>query len=252
MNKRIVALRGIRIGEGTPGICVPVTGKSKEEILEGAKAAAAAGPDLAEWRIDFWEELLDESRRAEVLSQIADLLGEIPLLFTFRSREEGGSRELSKEAYRELNLWAARQPEIDLVDVEALNPRWDSSSLIRQIREEGKPVIGSRHYFDRTPEQQELEEIFENLAASGADILKLAVMPESREDVLRLMAATLKESGRREQPVVTMSMGTLGMISRISGGLTGSAITFGTAGEASAPGQLPAEDLRKILAWTAQ
>ena len=61
------------------------------------------------------------------------------------------------------------------------------------------------------------------------------------------MEATLEEHSSRPQPLVTMSMGDLGMVSRISGSLTGSAVTFGSAAEASAPGQLPAEALRNIL-----
>ena len=247
MKKRIITIKKTAIGDGIPKICVPITGSREKEILERARAAADAGPDLAEWRIDFWEALLEEEKRNSLLSELGEILKEIPLLLTFRSRDEGGNREISREAYRELNLWAARQPEIALVDVEALNPRWEGKTLIRQIRDAGKPVIGSRHYFDRTPEQQELEEIFRDLADSGADILKLAVMPREPEDVLRLMEATLREDRRREQPVVTMAMGKLGAVSRISGGLTGSAVTFGSAGEASAPGQLPAGELKRIL-----
>lgn len=57
----------------------------------------------------------------------------------------------------------------------------------------------------------------------------------------------MEEHEKRPQPVVTMSMGARGVISRLSGGLTGSAITFGAAAEASAPGQLPAGKLREIL-----
>ena len=71
----------------------------------------------------------------------------------------------------------------------------------------------------------------------GGDVVKLAVMPETGEDVLRLMAASLDMRERyADRPFVTMSMGPMGAVTRISGGLTGSAITFGTAGEASAPG----------------
>ena len=82
----------------------------------------------------------------------------------------------------------------------------------------------------------------------GGDVVKLAVMPETGEDVLCLMAASLDMRERyADRPFVTMSMGPMGAVTRISGGLTGSAITFGTAGEASAPGQLPARKLALCL-----
>ncbi len=80
----------------------------------------------------------------------------------------------------------------------------------------------------------------------GADLPKLAVMPNSPRDVLRLMDATLL-AYERLGPVVTMSMGPLGQLSRVAGGLTGSCMTFGAGTEASAPGQLPAERLCEIL-----
>ena len=44
-----------------------------------------------------------------------------------------------------------------------------------------------------------------------------------------------------------MAMGALGVISRLGGGVFGSAVTFGTAGRASAPGQTDAAELKRAL-----
>lgn len=247
MKKQTVKLNGTAVGEGRPKICVPITGKNRQEILAQGMEAAASKPDLAEWRADFWEEIGDGEKAGQALESLAEILGAIPILFTFRSQEEGGNRKISPEDYLNLNLWAAGRREIHLVDVEIMNPQWEGAEIVRQIHAAGKPVIGSRHYFERTPGGEELKEAFELLAGSGADILKLAVMPRTPQDVLRLMEATMEEHEKRPQPVVTMSMGARGVISRLSGGLTGSAITFGAAAEASAPGQLPAGKLREIL-----
>ena len=81
-----------------------------------------------------------------------------------------------------------------------------------------------------------------------ADILKIAVMPKNRQDVLTLLAAT-EEMERKDakSPLVTMSMGGLGVISRCAGESFGSSITFGAAEKASAPGQLEVSELKKIL-----
>lgn len=247
MEKKTVRLKNLIIGEGAPKICVPITGKNREEILAQGREAAAAGPDLLEWRADFWEGIREREKACRVLKELRGILKEIPILFTIRSREEGGVRNVTSEEYLALNLWAAGQQEISMVDIEVMHPLWSGKDVVKQIHQAGKPVIGSRHYFHRTPEREELKEIFQELGDSGADILKLAVMPASPREVLRLMEATLEEHGSRPQPLVTMSMGDLGMVSRISGSLTGSAVTFGSAAEASAPGQLPAEELRKIL-----
>ena len=51
-------VKNLIIGEGIPKICVPITGVSKKEILTQAKQAFEAGPDLVEWRADFYECLL--------------------------------------------------------------------------------------------------------------------------------------------------------------------------------------------------
>ena len=72
-------------------------------------------------------------------------------------------------------------------------------------------------------------------------------MPKKPKDVLRLMSMTEEKNRQAPCPLVTMAMGDLGRISRVSGKLTGSAMTFGTVGGASAPGQLPVEDLRRII-----
>ena len=81
----------------------------------------------------------------------------------------------------------------------------------------------------------------------GADVAKLAVIPRSRQDVLDLLQATVTADERMNIPVVTMSMGGLGVVSRLCGSLTGSAMTFAAVGETSAPGQIAAEKMQNIL-----
>ncbi len=136
---------------------------------------------------------------------------------------------------------------VDLIDVELFLDRETVSRLIQTAHENGVPVIVSNHDFKKTPPKEELLDRLETMQDLGADILKIAVMPESTEDLLTLLAAT--EDGCRylKQPIVSMSMGGKGVLSRVAGESFGSAITFGTAGAASAPGQLPAEELKEIL-----
>ena len=115
-------------------------------------------------------------------------------------------------------------------------------------QKDGITVIGSNHDFEKTPSKDEIVSRLTTMKQHGADIPKIAVMPEDAGDVLTLLKATREfHLAFPEIPVITMSMGTDGMISRIAGEVIGSAVTFGSGVSASAPGQIPAKKLREIL-----
>ena len=82
----------------------------------------------------------------------------------------------------------------------------------------------------------------------GADIPKMAVMPQTKKDVLTLLSATEEmASDYADRPIITMSMAGLGSISRIACEAFGSCLTFGSGAQASAPGQIGAEELHQAL-----
>ncbi|MDO4616006.1 MAG: type I 3-dehydroquinate dehydratase [Lachnospiraceae bacterium] len=247
--KKSVQLNNTTIGEGSPKIIVPIVGSTREEICSQAREIISVKPDLVEWRVDLYEEIFDYEKAEKTLDVLAEILQEIPILFTFRSSLEGGEKYISAEEYHNLNVWAASRQEIAMVDVEGRREDLDGKALVGAIHDAGTPVIVSNHFFHKTPDKEMLERIFSELEDTGADILKLAVMPQNELDVLRLLEVTVEMKEKTDKPVVTMSMGKLGVLSRISGGLTGSALTFGTVGAASAPGQLPVQELRTILGY---
>jgi 3-dehydroquinate dehydratase-1 len=73
-------------------------------------------------------------------------------------------------------------------------------------------------------------------------------MPKDNGDTLRLMNATWEMYSRyAERPLLTMAMSGSGVFSRLSGELTGSALTYGKSGTGSASGQLEASDLHAVL-----
>jgi 3-dehydroquinate dehydratase-1 len=84
-------------------------------------------------------------------------------------------------------------------------------------------------------------------AEKQLDVAKVAVMPQTLEDVLTLLSATLEAKSRLSIPLITMSMGKYGMVSRMIGGVFGTALTFAVGAQASAPGQVPIEELRTVL-----
>lgn len=69
--------------------------------------------------------------------------------------------------------------------------------------------------------------LLEQMCAGGADIVKLAVMPQNMEDVLKLLSVTYEfKEENPDTPVITMSMGKMGMISRLCGESFGAAVTL--------------------------
>lgn len=242
---REVKVRETVIGSGIPKICVPFSGKTEEEILEKASKAAQAGPDLLEWRADAWEGIQKPEQIRNLLEKIRKEIRQIPLIFTVRTYQEGGSWQGSTKDYVNILQLASESPHADLLDVEfARDPE---SSLTKTLKSRGKTVIMSRHHFTGTPSLDTMTGCLREMETAGADIRKLAVMPQTPEDVLKLLEATCQCASKGTAPVITMAMGKLGAVSRISGQLFGSCVTFGTVGEASAPGQLELPVLREIL-----
>ena len=90
-------IRNIRIGEGIPKICVPIVGKTKEEILGEAGKLSEVPADIAEWRADWYEDVFDVEKVKEVLKELRAILNETPLLFTIRTAKEGGEKDITPE-----------------------------------------------------------------------------------------------------------------------------------------------------------
>ena len=182
-----------------------------------------------------------------MLETITDKLGQIPLLFTFRTAAEGGSKDISFENYVKLLCRAADTGRIDLADVEIFFGQEASGKLIVRLQEKGVRVVASNHHFEGTPPKEALYESLDRMYDSGADILKMAVMPGQFKDLLSLLEVTREAADKYDRPLITMSMGETGFLSRICGEITGSVLTFAAGRNASAPGQAGAENMRNIL-----
>lgn len=246
-----VKVRGVSIGIGRPKICVPIVAVSKEEIVAQAKSLKTIPFDLVEWRADWYEEGMNPQAVCQVLKELRSILGDVPVLFTFRGKKEGGEKELDAGAYLELTLQAAMSGNADLVDLELFTGlkagRELFADVIGRIKNQGVKIIMSSHDFSKTPDSRELLWRFRQMEELGADILKAAVMPDNAGDVLSLLSVTETVSRTMKSPVITMAMGGLGLISRLSGETFGSSVTFGSAKTASAPGQMDAAILKIIL-----
>lgn len=242
-----IKIKNVEIGKGIPKICIPLTGKNREEIIEEMEIVKKSNPDLIEWRVDFFEESDNPERVCEMLGTINDSFKQIPVLFTFRTKEEGGEKSIMSEDYVKLLKEVSEKRLADIVDVQVFWYGEKSEDFIKELKETGAVVLASSHHFEGTPSVREMSDALYTMENRGADIVKLAVMPQSGKDVCALLEATMERKEHSNKPMITMSMGQSGMLSRICGALTGSCVTFASGKQASAPGQIKADELKKVL-----
>lgn len=243
-----VKVRNIVIGEGMPKICVPIVGVTKTDIIAEAKTFDSIPVDVVEWRVDWFEHVFDTEAVLDVLKGLREVLGNTALLMTFRTSKEGGEKSIEAEAYAALNIAAAKSGYVDLIDVEIFTGDEIVSRIIAQAHAAGVKVVASNHDFDKTPDKDDIVSRLRKMQEMDADIPKIAVMPRNKKDVLTLLSATEEMySEYADRPIITMSMAGTGVISRLCGEVFGSALTFGAAKKASAPGQLGVNDLHTVL-----
>ena len=269
---------------GVPAVAVSLTGPTAAHARAQARHAIDAGADGLELRVDLLEEVdalvafteapseaatdsmvvaTAAAQVLECLRRMTDVIDATPLLLTCRTAAEGGRARLDDSGYSallcsvldELAGWEpGRRP--SAVDVEV------QRGCLLQVSEQahglGIDVVASFHDFKATPVDDVLEDVLSRMASEGADLAKIAVWPTGADDVARLLgvcaraAAAPGEGTGLGLPVAAMSMGALGAVSRVAP-VFGSALTFAVVpdeqGEtqASAPGQLPIQDVRRCL-----
>lgn len=273
--------RSIPAPGGLPAVAVSLTGPSLAQARSQARSAVGAGADVLELRVDLLEETgavaapdpLDAATAAAQVVECLRGLGEVidadgadagagaPLLLTCRTAAEGGRARLDDTAYAALlrsvldglTDWTPeRHPAA--IDVEV--QRGCLPQICAQAHALDIDVVASFHDFEATPADEVLEEVLARMAREGADLAKIAVWPTSADDVARLLGvcarATAGAGTGLGVPVAAMSMGALGAVSRVAPAF-GSALTFAVVPDgqgqarASAPGQLPLQDVRRCL-----
>ena len=241
-------IRNLTIGSGVPGIIVPIVDRTEKAILGKAESVKSLNIQMIEWRVDFFDEVFNTERVIHVASSLRSILGDMALLFTFRSKREGGDKEIDLDSYTALNTQAANSGKVDLIDVEVFSGDEAAKKNIEAIHRAGVRVVGSYHDFSATPSKEDIIGRLRKMQEMGVDIPKIAVMPKSSDDVLTLLSATneMKEK-YADRPIITMSMAGKGVLSRLSGELFGSSMSFGAVGQTSAPGQIPVEKLSTVL-----
>ncbi|MBR6897610.1 MAG: type I 3-dehydroquinate dehydratase [Lachnospiraceae bacterium] len=250
MAYKTVTVRNVTLGTGLPKICISVTAEDEEGVrtqAEAIRGCRSAG--LCEWRMDCLKTVKDENGKLDeavilcMLKTLRDVLGDMPLIATFRSVADGGQTELDDLLYENLLLMVTQSGYADIVDVEINRGESLVMRLVKSIHSYDKTVLMSFHDFESTPEAGIMAEKLRAMERLGADICKLACMSADYCDAARLIYATALAKKTVSAPIITMAMGDTGRLSRVCGEFSGSCLSFGMLGEASAPGQIKADEL---------
>ena len=216
-------------------LVVSVTPRNLEEAQQ-IDAHRFTDADLIEWRADF----LEKDEILKVAPAIFEKFAGRELLFTLRTKQEGGNIQLSDEEYVTLIKDVAHLYQPDYVDFEYFSHKEKFEEML-----EFPNLVLSYHNFDETPEN--MMEILSELTSLTPKAVKVSVMAHSEQDVLDLMNYTRGfKTLNPEQEFVTISMGKVGKISRIASDLTGSSWSFASLDESTAPGQISLSNMKKI------
>ncbi|MFC6254178.1 type I 3-dehydroquinate dehydratase [Secundilactobacillus hailunensis] len=247
-----VSFKGLSLGSGIPKICVPITGADSNTVIGQAGEAVSSAADLAEWRLDYFNDLEDTASIISTANRLIEILGDLPLIITLRDRAEGGKRQIADADYLNLYTQLVARTEVTAIDVEWQRDPTITAQLITLTRAHQVRTIISHHEFEHTPTKAVMVDQLTKMAQLNGDVVKLAVMPASNEDVLNLMVSTHEASQQFSQPIITMAMGSLGAVTRVAGQTFNSVMTFATTSNLSAPGQLTVDQTRQILKIIAQ
>lgn len=246
--QRPVNVKGKIIGGSDTLICLPLVAKNQDDLLYQARELMPLAPDLLEWRVDALDMVTDVGEVLTLLTHLRKIVENIPLIFTCRIDIEGGMGQIPRENRLDVITQAMATGLVDIVDVELCNDVAFIESIRYGADQNGVKLILSSHDFKKTPDETVILERLARAQDLGADVAKLAAMPNNYQDVLLLLNATLKaRTDFLEIPMITISMGTKGLVSRLAGGLFGSDVTFAMGEAESAPGQIPIQELRQAM-----
>jgi 3-dehydroquinate dehydratase-1 len=190
-------------------------------------------PDYIELRLDG----LCKEKNPEDLQNYVEKLIEgtdtVRFIYTIRTRGQGGEADLDQAQYEK--YIHALSSFKGLLDIELPSADLFTPCIFDR-------AVISYHDFEKTPDDKTLSSIWKQMKAFTPYVEKIAVMPQSEEDVERLLDSC--KAHKTESKKIAISMSALGVKSRIEGDRYGSSMTFCTVGEASAPGQISLAQFR--------
>ncbi|MCL9639860.1 type I 3-dehydroquinate dehydratase [Lactococcus lactis] len=204
--------------------------------LEKVSVSDYRTADIVEWRADF----LSADEILEMAPKFFEKFKESKILFTLRTVREGGNIRVSEKKYLQI-LQEILTYNPAYIDVEFFT-HGPSFAALKDFRDK---MVLSYHNFDEVP--SDLTNRLIKMHEEGTAFVKVAVMPERECDVLDLLQITRDMTLEYGDHFISMAMGDLGRLSRISGYLTGSCWTFASLENSSAPGQISLKETGYIL-----
>ena len=247
---KTVQLGNVKLGTGRmPVICVPILAGGFAEVVHQAEAVQDSPADLTEFRADYMDEssFINAYTLKKTMEAVRRILPQRPMIFTLRTSREGGEAAVEDQDYERVCSQAVESGFAEAVDVEFSHAPEVVSRLIDHAHSHGVKVIISSHDFKSTPDAPAMVGKMMQMEKTGADIVKMAVMPQNDHDVTEVFRASEELKNSLRVPFIMISMGEMGSMTRFAGEQSGSVLTFGTAGRASAPGQIMADDLDRAL-----
>lgn len=224
-------------------IAVPIMPKTQEELFKIINRVNQSTAHIVEWRIDYFSNRNNIVNSLKLVSQLTTKL----ILVTFRRKEEGGFDFISTIDYENLLKEIIQSGYADIVDVELSIGKPVIERLRLLANQTNTKLLYSAHFFTNTPKIEEMLQLLKRMEELNADLTKLAVMPTNMDDVLSVMQLTNTWNKQATVPFITIAMGELGKLTRYSGQLFGSCVTFASINKTSAPGQMEVEQLQSIL-----
>ena len=224
MLKELI-IKGKVLSSNKVSICVPVVAKGDLDILAAVEKCIAKNVPVIELRADCFDCFNSKKGLMSLLEQIAERTLNTIVIFTIRTSKEGGNADISEADYKDVLMRVSASGFVDIIDVEASQVT-EGEEFINQLHNNGAYVLASHHDFEKTPETLDLIHIYDDLSDTGADIIKLAVMPEKSADVLGIFKAAEYANEYSDALVIMIAMGDMGKVTRAAGKLVGSCITF--------------------------
>jgi len=216
-------------------ICVPIVAKDTDDALKLVMKANTLA-DILEFRLDLMDNF-DLRRMIKAASK--------PLVVTYRSKKEGGGGSAEYGTRVRLLVDAVKKG-AHYIDVEQSLPLEFRERIFRET--DLTKIILSAHLFNGTPSTQDLEERFKKMAVTGAGIVKIVTRAQAVEDNLRVLGL-IPLARKHGVDIISFCMGPLGRISRLASLPLGGYMTFASleTGRESADGQIPIEEMKKIM-----
>ena len=243
----MVTIRELVIGEGKPKICVTVSGADEAAVQNDARRAFLSQAEIIEWRADYYQDWQDELSLIRMLKTIRMNIGSKAFLFTFRTREEGGTIPFKDTEYMRVLKTAIDSRLIDLVDIECCVSEYMATEMIAYAREKNVFIIGSNHSAGFNLSIGEMEYRIRYMQKLGVDIARLTVVPQRKRDAYRLLLTTHDLSEDLNFPIAVLGLGEYGKYTRILGELFGSCLSCAVIDAADDPSELSVSTLAPLL-----